>query len=196
MIFALVAITLSTACCLAIRREGVKETRLARTIFIRTPASVIFSLVSRVDRMPEWYRTPARSLRLFARSRLSHWGELIPSEWRLDRRHSRKRIQVIIQPIQDNEFRYQYCDPREVRHELIFRLRPRSNGCLLVWEIRYRMRRWQDILLNRRLTEGEIYRDMALSLDLIRRMAEEVTGPSFRQSEIDKHNHLKPVAGL
>jgi hypothetical protein len=196
MIFALTAVILSAAGYFVIKKQSAKESRLVRTVFVRTPASVVFNLISRVDRLPEWYRAPGRSSHLFARSRLSQWGELIPREWRLDQKNPRKRIQVLIQPIQDREFRYQHNDPREVRYELIFRLRSRNNDCLLIWEIRYRLCRWIDILLGRKIAEREIYKNMGWSLDLIRRMAEEITGPSFWQNEIEQRNHLKSVSGL
>jgi hypothetical protein len=196
MIFMLAALILSAAGYCVIRKQNEKESHLVRTIFVRTPPSVVFNLISRIDRLPEWYRAPGRSFRLFARSHLSQWGALIPPEWRLDQKSHGKRIQVVIQPTQNKEFRYQYHDPREVRYELIFRLRSRNNVCLLIWEIRYKMCRWLDILLNRKITEREIYKNMGWSLDLIRRMAEEITGPSFLQNEIEQRNRLKSVSSL
>lgn len=154
---------------LLVRNRRASETCLVRTIAIRAPAPVVFDLVGRVDWMPEWYRKPGWMRGLIGVSILSRWGEHIPCGSRADK------------PGNGNEIRIRWMHNRELgythlagalEYHSTFRLSARDRGCLLTWEVRYRMPRIVDLVTNHPVIEPETSRSMTESLEIIRCVAE------------------------
>ena len=158
------------------------EQRLVRSISIYASPDVVFDVVSRVEQLPDWYRPPHWSTRLFGLSHLGQWGQHVRPEWRLEGARAKRLVRIQIRSIHNKEFGYQFTNPRELRSEAVFRIRPKDRGCVLLFEVGYEMYRWLDILLHRRTEERRVIEVMAASLEAIRRMSEKISMPAVWQT--------------
>jgi hypothetical protein len=132
----------------------------------------VFDVLGNIENIPEWYRRAARSAELFSLTRLSCWGEHIPSDWRLETRNGDDSNEIRIRWMQDREFVYSCHNRKGVSYDCIFRIASKDKDCTLTWELRYTNRRWLDAAFNRAVTVKDILQAMGKSMDTIRRLAE------------------------
>jgi hypothetical protein len=169
----------------ALRAEKKRETRVVRSIRIRTTPSLVFDVVGHVDRVPEWYRQSRWLPRALAPASLARWGEHIPSSWRLENCSSTPASNEIqIRWARNREFGYRYESRTGVSYESLFRISSKDRECTLTWDLRYRTHRWLDALYNRAVTEKRTSETMGASLHTIRRLAESTAAPKSWQRRL------------
>jgi len=161
-----------TGACVVLHKERSRQTSLVRSILIHAPAGSVFEVLGNIENIPEWYRRAAGAAALFSLTRLSLWGEHIPSDWRLETQDGGNSNEIRIRWMQDREFVYSCHDPKGVSYDCIFRIAAKDRDCTLTWELRYTNRRWLDAAFNRTVTVKDILQAMGKSLDTIRRLAE------------------------
>lgn len=165
------SLAFATGACFALQKERSRQTRLMRSILIHAPASSVFEVLGNIENIPDWYRCPGLASELLALTRLSRWGEHIPSRWRLDAVNGNDN-EIKIRWSQNHELVYTCRNPKGVSYDCIFRIAAKDRDCTLLWELRYQNPRWVDAVLNRSVVVKEISKSMRRSLDTIRRLAE------------------------
>jgi hypothetical protein len=168
---------------------GMGESRIKRSITIRSSTRAVFGVVSRLDQIPEWHRGgPSRLGRCFRLPTFSTWGEYIPSQWLLPNNLPGRLSEIRIRSLADREFYFENICPGYLHYESTFRIASRDDACVLTWVVRYRTFRWIDALMNSPFIRGRTYDSMGDSLETIRRMAERdsvsAAVPSYAYSRI------------
>ncbi len=164
---------------------GMGESRIRRSITIRSSTQTVFGVVSRLDQMPEWHKGGTSQLgRWFRLPTFSSWGEYVPSQWLLPKNLPGRLNEIRIRSLADRELYYQNICSGLLHYESAFRIASRDDACVLTWVVRYRTFRWIDAVMNSPFITGRTYDSMGVSLETIRRMAERDSIPTALPSYV------------
>ncbi len=159
---------------LIVRVLGTQETRLRCCIRIKSPANMVFSCISGVDRVPEWYgRNPGWAPERLKLLTLARWGE----RTRRQIGSSQGGSNVIeIRSLENRMFYYEHNRQNLLNYRSTFRITSCDKECILTWEICYKFDRWIDTLFSI-VTAKRTHEEMGKSLERIRCVVEAIPVP-------------------
>jgi hypothetical protein len=170
MMGALSLLILFIAAAWSVRSAKSKETRFVLSTIIPRPVDVVFNVVSSREGSPAWRRKPLwlpSPMRVtFMASGGEHAKGAAPGTAGRLEGHE----EIWIRHLKNREFGYKSVRRNDLSYESTFRLMPEDGKCLLIWEVRYRVRRLPD-LLGKPLLDAAARAGMAGSLEWIRRLA-------------------------
>ncbi len=163
---------------LVVRVLGTQETRLRCSIQIKSPANMVFSCISAVDRVPEWYgRSPAWAPGRLKLLTLATWGERTPRQ--IGFSHGGSNL-IEIRSLENRIFYYEHNRLNLLNYRSTFRITSCDRECILTWEICYKFDRWIDTLFST-VTANHTYTEMEKSLERIRCVVEAIPVPDARE---------------
>ena len=178
MIATAAILTLIAAAGIFLKVLRIRETRLQRSIHIRSAAHLVFSCINAVDRVPEWYECnptwAPRKLRLLT---LARWGDRIPRQAGSSCGCS---DEIEIRSLENREFHYAHHRPDLLSYRSTFRITWSDQECVLTWEVFYKFSRWIDALFDSMVTAKRTHEEMGKSLERIRCLAETIPVSKFR----------------
>ncbi len=165
----LLLLTVIVAAIWSLHSVRSRETRLVQSVIIPSPVEAVFGVISSRERLPEWYRKPCwlpPPMRVTLPKPIGY-GQ--PASAKPARKIDGPE-EIRIRHMNNREFAYKSVRSRDLSYESTFRVVPEESGCLLIWELRYRICRLPD-LLGRPLIDAAVRAGMRGSLDSICRLA-------------------------
>ncbi len=148
-----------------------REDCISLSAMIDRPPECVFEVVGSVGRTPLWRGQPCWLPRPFRILALACWGDRSSDRTRGGGccHQTTDAGELRVRSVPDREFSCRRIR-KDLSYESVFRISPGNGRCLLVWELRYQLRRVPDIL-SRRMIAADARRSMERSLDHIRRFA-------------------------
>lgn len=161
--------------CLASRRTALSAfrrthrnpgMRLVESCFVPAPPALVFELLDRQDRFPQWHRQTSGVWGRLKEPRLSRWGDYVPAGARVS---GDAPLQIYRRP--GTEVRVKQIIRRRIGWELAFRLTPSPGGCRLLCSMEYRPLGRFDRIRSGSSLERDTAASLQGSLEFIRRLA-------------------------